>query len=88
MDRKTQRKFLTPDYKKIYSDMITKKFPDKKKSCEKILSKQELSVMDVIVLNSLIFGTVGNQNYDFNQKCRSYDKKTIFFILDYQKKKN
>ena len=72
-----------PDYKRIYSDIINLKYPLKSEICKKILSKQSLSKIDLITLDKLIFGEAPE-----NQKYRSYDKKTIFKILDYQKKNN
>lgn len=72
-----------PDYRRIYTDIISLKYPLKFKICGKILSKHSLSKIDVIALDKLIFGEVSE-----NQKYRSYDKKTILKILDYQKKNN
>ncbi len=53
MDRKIPR--LRPDYKRIYKDIIDKKNPDKKKECKNLLSKDELSVFDILELNRRIF---------------------------------
>ncbi|GAB0157212.1 hypothetical protein CHRYSEOSP005_24830 [Chryseobacterium sp. Alg-005] len=75
-----------PDYKLIYSDLISKKHPDKKEKCEAILQKKELSVLDVIVLNKIISPSTDKEVVNFNQKFRSYDKNFILRILDYQKK--
>lgn len=88
MDRKTQEKFIKPNYYRIYSDIIDKKYPHKRESCEKILNKQELSVLDVIKLNTLIFDIKEINNISFNQKCRAYDSQAIFEILHYQKINN
>lgn len=85
MDREKQ-KISQPYYKKIYSDLLTKKFPNKISECKSILSKQELSVLDIIQLNQLIFG-----HYEVsadNQRLRSYDDESILRILEYQKKNN
>lgn len=73
---------LKPNYKKIYTDLILMKFPEKKKVCNVFLQKEELSELDVISLEQLIFG---NKNIE-NKKHRSYEKSTIFRILDFQKK--
>lgn len=75
-----------PDYKKIYSDIILKKYPGKYASCSSILQKKVLSVLDVIKLNQLIFSFEDLETSVFNQKHRSYDEDTILEILDYQKK--
>ncbi|MDR4953638.1 helix-turn-helix domain-containing protein [Chryseobacterium sp. ES2] len=76
---------LQPNYKLIYQDIIAKKYPDKKSKCDNILNKNELSVLDIIRLNNIIFGTVNNEPSTSNQRLRSYDKITILQILDYQK---
>ncbi|MFV0140818.1 helix-turn-helix domain-containing protein [Empedobacter falsenii] len=75
----------SPNYKKIYTDLIVKKFPEKKKFCKDILVKKKLSTLDIIELNEIIFG---NKNKPSNQQLRSYSKEDIFKILDYQKKHN
>ena len=76
---------MIPNYKNIYLDIITKKFPSKKDTYKKILSKNTLTDYDVIVLNNELFSTAENQTE--NQKLKSYTKETILKILDYQKVK-
>ena len=76
---------MIPNYKNIYLDIISKKFPSKTDTYEKILSKKILSNYDVIVLNNELFSTAENQTE--NQKLKSYTKETILKILDYQKAK-
>lgn len=76
-----------PDYKRIYSDIINIKYPEKKESCKILLEKPKLSVLDVIEINKKIFGRMDKQTEVFNQKHRSYDKTTILEILNYQKSK-
>lgn len=82
-------KYIKPNYQKIYNDIITRKYPDKEEKCRSILTKKNLSAMDIIKLNKLIFtketmpdALIGNQ------KHRSYDKQTILQILKYQKENN
>ncbi|SHF72206.1 transposase [Chryseobacterium vrystaatense] len=75
-----------PDYKKIYTDILRFKHPEKKEECESILSKHTFSVQDVININRIIFGNTAASNLSRNQKHRSYDQNTILEILDYQKK--
>ncbi|MGG7549784.1 helix-turn-helix domain-containing protein [Chryseobacterium arthrosphaerae] len=70
-----------PNYKKIYLDLIRKKFPSKEENCNKILSKEKLEILDVIALNMILFG-----NCSANQKHKAYDEKAIKKILSYQKK--
>ncbi|GEN75635.1 helix-turn-helix domain-containing protein [Chryseobacterium hagamense] len=74
-----------PNYKKIYSDMISMKYPEKALFCQKLLKKNSINIMDVISLNSII-----NENnsdlFSTNQRLKSYDQPTILKMLDYQKK--
>ena len=76
---------MIPNYKNIYLDIISKKFPSKTDTYEKILSKKILSNYDVIVLNKELFPNAKNQTE--NQKLKSYTKETILKVLDYQKAK-
>ncbi|CAM3415452.1 helix-turn-helix domain-containing protein [Empedobacter stercoris] len=79
-----QTQITTPNYKRIYSDILNKRYPEKKEVCKQIIQKANLSAFDVIMLNEKIFGT----NQSKNQKLRSYRKSDILKILDYQKKNN
>ncbi|MDH6250917.1 hypothetical protein M2347_000644 [Chryseobacterium sp. H1D6B] len=73
-----------PDYKRIYSDIIEKKYPHMKDKCQSILKKESLFVLDIIKLNTLIFGIKNKETMTFNQRHRSYDYKAIIEILNYQ----
>lgn len=77
---------IKPDYKRIYQDILDKKYPDKKEECKVLLGKKELTLLDIIRLNEKIFGTADKENETFNQQHRSYDRQAITEILDYQKK--
>jgi len=70
----------------IYNDIINRDHPNKKQECNNILSKEEISMLDVIKLNNIIFGIQDKKTVEFNQKHRSYDKNTILEILEYQEK--
>ena len=83
MDRKIHE--VKPDYKRIFKDIIKKKFPEKIDSFQHFFEKEEFSVLDVITLNSLIFDENKSESTKKNQKYRSYDKATILEILEYQK---
>ncbi len=76
-----------PNYRRIYSDILNK-HPEKKAECLPLLKKENLSVLDIIELNKIIFGIVDKQKQAENQKHRSYSKSDILKILDYQKKNN
>ena len=80
--------YSKPDYKKIYTDLVMIKFPDKKEACEFIFQKEELSELDVIKLNNLIFNGGNKDRSSNNGKHRAYNKFTILNILDYQKANN
>lgn len=75
-----------PDYKKIYTDMISIKYPDKIDLCKKLLSKDKLSFLDVLKLNKIAFDSQAEEQIKNNQKHKSYDKQTIFEILEFQNK--
>lgn len=63
----TQIQELRPNYKQIYMDILSRKYPHKKEECEKLLEKKTLSALDVIELNEKIFGTANQQSEKFNQ---------------------
>lgn len=77
---------IPPNYKRLYIDMITKKYPEKKKDCLFLLSKKELSALDIIHLNNQIFENQAIDEDKRSKRHRSYDKNSIFEILDYQAK--
>lgn len=80
------RKLGQPNYKKIYSDIINKKYPFKMEKCSSLLSKKVLSVIDIVELNRRVFGTNLETTSRQNQRLRSYTQSDIMQILDYQKK--
>lgn len=84
MDKQIQK--IIPDYKLIYSDILTKRYPGKKERCENILSKDFITILDVIRLENIIFNQLRKEDVIFNQKLKSYDTETIREILDYQEK--
>ncbi|KPE50892.1 transposase [Chryseobacterium indologenes] len=75
-----------PDYRKIYTDMVNERYPDKKGEIKSILSKENLSMMDVITCSSIISGKEDEKTFSFNQKHRFFDEYSILHILDFQKK--
>ncbi len=76
--------YSRPDYKAIYSDILKSLTFDVSEKTTQIMSKEQLSLSDVIRLNNLIFSNETRDNN--NQKFRSYDKATILEILEFQKK--
>lgn len=79
---------VKPDYKRIYNDILRKKYPQKKEMCKALLSKENLSVQDILELNKKIFETEEKKVFEDNQRLRSYRKSDILQILEYQKKNN
>ncbi|WP_294241676.1 helix-turn-helix domain-containing protein [uncultured Chryseobacterium sp.] len=75
-----------PNYRKIYTDMIMAKFPDKMDSCSTIINKESLSSIDIISLQKKLFDTQQRELTEkFNQQHKSYDIPTIHKILQYQR---
>ncbi|SFN89546.1 hypothetical protein SAMN05421594_4622 [Chryseobacterium oleae] len=75
-----------PNYKRIYEDILTYKYPEKRSLCLSILSKSFFSVKDVIKINDIIFPPSKGSEKSENQKHRSYDKFAVMEMLDYQQK--
>ncbi|WP_076597930.1 MULTISPECIES: transposase [unclassified Chryseobacterium] len=82
MEKQEQIINTGPDYKRIYHDFIESKCPDKLKYVKRYLSKEIMSLSDILKVNNIIF----YDRLSENQKFKSYDKQTIFEILDYQKR--
>ena len=80
MDKQIQR-INTPDYKRIYNDIIDEKFPHLREQCNAMLAKNEFSVLDVIEINQTLFGTS-----EISHKYISYQRSDIMEILSFQKK--
>jgi len=76
---------MIPNYKKIYTDLLDRKYPEKKQACESILNKTIIESLDVIRLNELIFNKNNKDLLKKNQSFKSYDKDTVINILKYQK---
>ncbi|MEC3875647.1 helix-turn-helix domain-containing protein [Chryseobacterium salviniae] len=76
-----------PNYKRIFEDIISRKCPEKYELCAHLLNKSEISTMDVLKLNDIIFDK-NRESESTNQKHKSYDTDTIHKILNYQKENN
>lgn len=83
----TQVQNLIPDYKRIFTDILDKKFPHKIDECKKILQKEKLEVMDILTLDRIIFGLKDQSKEIFDQQHRAYDHSAVLEILHYQDKK-
>ncbi|MFY7811459.1 MAG: helix-turn-helix domain-containing protein [Flavobacterium sp.] len=75
----------TPNYKKIFLDMIIKRYPQKKELCEPILSKKSINHFDILQLSEIINPKKDKDYRKFNSKLQSYNQETILEILEYQK---
>ncbi|MFP8893239.1 helix-turn-helix domain-containing protein [Chryseobacterium sp. EZn1] len=87
MDKKIH-KINSVDYKRIYQEIIKRKYPDIETQCKNILAKDQLSTRDVIRINILISKKECKEVNVFNQNHRSYDLRTILQMLEYQKNNN
>ncbi len=72
------------NYKLIYTDLLSKKFPEKQAEFKEILSKKMLNELDVLFISRQLAAVEEPDLY--NGKYKSYCKTTILKILDYQKK--
>lgn len=79
-------KRTSPDYKRIYHEIIEKDCPEKNKDINAIFDKKIIKSYDIIELDMLINGTGSKKEQTFNQQHRAYDEDTIKYILDYQSK--
>ncbi|KMQ61505.1 transposase [Chryseobacterium angstadtii] len=73
-----------PDYRRLYTDILLKKGLHHHKECLLILKKENLSTLDILSLNDLIFNTNCKETEAFNQKHKSYNEDAIVKILEYQ----
>jgi len=73
------------NYQQIFRDILDTKCPEKKKVCIPLLQKVNLSAMDIVKINTEIFG-ISRENETSNQRHRSYNKSDILQILEYQQK--
>ncbi|MET3038093.1 helix-turn-helix domain-containing protein [Chryseobacterium sp. NRRL B-14859] len=73
---------MRPNYKKIYQDMLRLEYPEKLKDpkIRELLERLHTSE-DVLKFNEKLF----KQSKE-NQKLKTYDKKTMLKLLQYQKK--
>lgn len=78
------KEYQQPDFRQIYLDIITSKYPEKYNLCEYLLKKKEFLALDIMKINHLIFASSEKDS----QKYRSYKKTDILQILDYQRKKD
>ncbi|ASW74657.1 hypothetical protein IQ37_04590 [Chryseobacterium piperi] len=77
---------MRPNYSKIYQDMLQLEYPDKLKEPKiKELLKKLNTTEDVLNLNERLFEQ-SRERAQNNQKLKTYDKKTMLKLLQYQKK--
>lgn len=83
------KKINLPYYKKIFSDILDMKYPEKRYLCQQLLDKETLTHLDVINLNTSIFGkNITSEDEIFNHQHRFYSKSDIVKVLTYQHKNN
>ncbi len=76
---------VSPDYRKIFCDILDIKYPQKKDACCLLLQKESLTELDIIELNRIIFGVKNKKTEVFNQRHKSYGKSAILKMLEYQR---
>jgi len=77
---------MKPNYSKIYHDMLKLEHPDKFNDPKiKELLKRLNTTQDVLNFNEKIFKQSRESQRD-NQKLKTYDKKTMLKLLEYQHK--
>ncbi|MDR6404072.1 hypothetical protein J2W57_001781 [Chryseobacterium ginsenosidimutans] len=65
-----------PNYKKIYTDLITTKYPHLLKSCSSFLRKDQLLAYDIIKISKIITEKGDKEAILFNSKHKTYDLQT------------
>lgn len=77
---------MRPNYNRIYQDLLKQQYPEKLE-CPKI--KEHLSRLDsteeILKLNQRLFKQ-NKETSKTNQQLKTYDKKTMMKLLNYQKK--
>ncbi|MBK1895353.1 helix-turn-helix domain-containing protein [Chryseobacterium paridis] len=77
---------MRPNYSKIYHDMLRLEHPDKLEEPKiKELLKRLNTSDDVLKLNDRLFEQ-SKESSKNNQKLKTYDKKTMLKLLQYQRK--
>ncbi|ALR29142.1 MULTISPECIES: hypothetical protein [Chryseobacterium] len=77
---------MRPNYKKIYQDMLKQDQPEKLQDPKiQTLLKNLKTTEDVLNFNELVFKQ-SKESLRNNQKLKTYDKKTMLKLLQYQKK--
>ncbi|SIQ45652.1 hypothetical protein SAMN05880573_105216 [Chryseobacterium sp. RU33C] len=74
----------SPNYKKIYHDIILKICPERETEFNFFLEKENLFSWDIVRLDNLIFHSKDSDSIIFDQRHRSYDDETIIYIINYQ----
>ncbi|SHF12767.1 helix-turn-helix domain-containing protein [Chryseobacterium vrystaatense] len=77
---------MRPNYKKIYYDMLRLEHPEKLKDpkIKELLGKLD-TTEDILNFNDRIFEQSKESQVN-NQKLKTYDKKTMLKLLQYQNK--
>ncbi len=75
---------IKPDYKRIFKDMISHKYPHKLQISTAYLEKEELSDFDILQLSELLSESKNKEDIEFNQKHKSYNIESVKAILKYQ----
>lgn len=74
----------TINYKTIFQDLLSIKYPERLSEFQKILNKNSLNELDILTICKKL--SACKEVKKENGKYRAYSKPTILKILDYQKK--
>ena len=72
------------NYKAIFQDLLTLKYPERLSEFQEILKKNTFNELDVLEISKKLSSSIETNSE--NGKYRSYSKSTILKILEYQKK--
>ena len=77
---------MRPNYTKIYRDMLKERNPEKLEDPKvQRLIKNLKTTEDILKFNDLVFES-SKESLRNNQKLKTYDKKTMLKLLQYQEK--
>ncbi|GAA5095348.1 hypothetical protein GCM10023210_27990 [Chryseobacterium ginsengisoli] len=77
---------MRPNYTRIYQDMLKEKDPEKLEDPKiQHLLKNLKTTEDILNFNELVFKS-SKESLRNNQKLKTYDKKTMIKLLQYQQK--
>ncbi|WP_407404052.1 helix-turn-helix domain-containing protein [Chryseobacterium sp.] len=74
------------DYRRLYRDLISYKYPNKIEECRSILEKDNIIGFDILMLQKKLAFNFTREDSISDQRYKSYDESTIKKILQFQEK--